>query len=715
MPLRRPILSLVSLFSLVACGPAPQALTPEPAPPATVPAPEVQVAAATPAEAPVEDPSADFDPLQTGLSVDGVKRLCADHLANATAIVDRIKALKDAPAEQLSYSATLGRFDDVLLELNRAGELPYLLAVAHPDTAVREAAKLCEPKTDAFSTSLYLDADLAAVLRAYAQKNEPLAGEKKKLLSDVLRDFRRGGLELPADKQAELRKLSEELTRLGQDFSTNISTSTGSIEVPKASLDGLPPEYVASHKPGKGGKVTITVDYPDYFPFVTYSKDRKSALELYVKFVNRGGDENVKVLERILELRSKKAKMLGYASWADYAVEPRMAKTAKAVRDFLAEVREAVKEPANAEMAEFMAEHVRLGGRKTDKLYPPDRYYLEDRVRARKYKLDSVALSKYFEIGAVKKGIFDITAEMYGLEYKQVATTTWHPDVEVYEVWSKGADGAKALLGKVYLDLYSRPNKFKHMAMFPLRTAKRLRSGAYVTPMAALECNFPKPGAEPALLRHEDVVTFFHEFGHVLHQILTRSELAAYSGTSAARDFVEAPSQLFEEWAYAREVLERFARHHETGEKIPDGLFEAMQKARSFGRALSTQRQLVFATLDFEYHAREPGFDTTKLADEVQAQNDSFTPVKGTHWQSSFGHLIGYDAGYYGYQWSLALARDALTRFLREGLLNTKTAAAWRDEVLAKGGGADEREMLTRFLGRAPNNEAYSNYLKGKE
>lgn len=707
MDLRRP--AIASLFALAtACGPAalpPSALTTPPAAPAATAAPTSS--AKTP---PPPAPRPELDLVAAAGTVDGVLRICDDHLAAATAVLNELRALEGAPASRLTYESTLGRFDDVLLELSSAGEIPYLMGVAHPDEAVRAAAKLCEPKTDKLTTSLWLDADLAAVLRAYAAKAEPLPGERARLLHDVLRDFHRNGLDLPHEKQKRLRELNQELTSLGQDFMSNLGSSVGKLEVKPAQLEGLPKEYIAKHGPGAKGLVELTTDYPDFFPVVTYAKDRSIARDLYVKFVNRGGEANVKLLERLLKLRHEKAKLLGYASWADYAIEPRMAKTSKAVRAFLDRVRDALREPAKAELAELVKEHVALGGKATDTLTPDERYYLEDKVRAAKYKFDSQELSAYLEVGSVKKGLMDLTAKMYGLEYHEVPANAWHPDVTAYEVWSAGG-----LIGKFYLDLYSRPNKYKHAAMFTVRTAKRLHDGSYQTPMAALVCNFPKPGAEPALMSHEDVVTFFHEFGHVLHDLLTRAELAAFSGTSTVRDFVEAPSQMFEEWAWSREVLDLFARNDKTGEKIPDELFAAMQRSRSFGRALDTQRQVFLATLDLEYHSREPPFDTTKVLEEVQNATDSFAYVRGTHFQSSFGHLIGYDAGYYGYQWALSLSRDALTRFKKEGLLNPTTAAAWRGGVLSRGGGEDERTMLAHFLGREPNDEAYFRFLAGKD
>ncbi len=653
-----------------------------------------------------------FDPVATGLTTDGVRAICDDHLANAKGILEEIRSRAGAPADQLTYANTIGRFDDVAAEISDAGQFPYLMAVAHPDKAVRDAAKECQPKSEQVTTGLYLDAKLASVLKGYAAKGEKLEGERARLLSDTLRDFRRNGIELSDADQTKLRALNKEITEIGQKFETNIASSTAHLALDPKQLDGLPADYIAKH-PVKDGKVSISTDYPDYFPFATYAKDRKAALELYTLFTNRGGVENVKLLERIIQLRSDKAKLLGYATWADYQVEPRMAKTAATVNTFLAHVRDAVREPAKAEFAEFVKEHVALGGKATDPIPPSDRVYLADRLQNKKYKFDSKELSNYFEVGAVTKGLLDVTSQMYGIEYKQVQAEAWHADVTAYEVYSEGK-----LIGKFYLDLQPRPDKFKHAAMFPIRSAKRLADGSYQLPAAVLECNFPPPaapGAPPALMEHGDVVTFFHEFGHVLHHVLTRSDLATYSGANTVQDFVEAPSQMFEEWAWNKDVLDRFAKHYATGAKIPDALFASMTKSRAFGRALATQRQLFLASIDFEYHSRTPGFDTTKVLEEVQKANDPFAYVPGTHFQSSFGHLIGYDAGYYSYQWALSLSRDVLTRFKKDGMLNTTTARAWRDDVLSKGGGEDERTMVAHFLGREPNEQAYVAFLKGQD
>jgi thimet oligopeptidase len=695
----------VSLLLAAACAPS----TPKPVTPVTTSA-MTRTIPTNPTPKANMIKLAPFDPVETGLTADGIRRMCDDHLASARAIFDEIRAQAGAPPSTLSYATTIGRFDDAVAEIGAAQEFPYLMSVAHPDKAVRDAAKECEPKVEELTTAVYMDAGVASVIKAYAAKDNKLEGERARLLSDVVRDFRRNGLDLPPGKQAELKDLNKQLTLLGQQFEQNIAASKEKVLLNPKQLDGLPKEFIASHAPDKDGKVEITTDYPDYYPFVTYAKDRKAALELYKLFTNRGGEANVKLLEKIIALRDQKAKLLGYATWADYKTEKTMAKSAATVKDFLDHVRDAVKAPAAKEYAEYVQEHVALGGKATDKLPPSDRPYLEDRVRHKKYNFDSQELSNYFEVGAVTKGLLDVSAEMYGLEYKEVPANAWHPDVRAFEVYSEGN-----LIGKFYLDLYPRPDKFKHAAMFPIRPAKLLADGTRQLPMAVLECNFAKPaapGEPPALMDHDDVVTFFHEFGHVLHNMLTTSQLATYSGSNTVQDFVEAPSQMFEEWAWDKAVLDRFAKNAK-GEKIPDALYKAMTRSRAFGRALQTERQLFLASLDYEYHTRAPGFDSTKVVEEVQKGNDPFAFVDGTHFQSSFGHLMGYDGGYYSYQWALSLSQDILTRFKHEGMLNKATARDWREMVLAKGGGEDERAMVSKFLGREPNEDAYVKFLKG--
>ncbi len=643
------------------------------------------------------------DPVAVGLSEGGVTALCDDNLELARKILASIKRLSPSTPDALSWKATMGQLDNAFLSIDNASSFPYLVGVAHPDEAVRSAAKACEKKTDELTTSVFLDAKLADIIKAYANKKEQLSPERARYLTHTLRDFRRNGLELAPSKQARLREINQELTELGQKFIAEIGASVGKIEIKPEQLAGLDDDYRKDHPPSAKGKVTITTNYPDYFPFVTYAKDRRAAKQLYIKFTNRGGDANIGRLDSLFALRYEKAQLLGYDTWADYAIEPRMAKTAKEAIAFLGRVKAAIKPAVKKELHEFLVEHVRLVGNTYTKMTPADRYFLNDRLKQKRYKLDSKELAQYFDIDNVTKGLLDITSKMYGIRYKPLETPTWHPDVKAFEVHS----GHKKI-ARFYLDLHPRDHKYKHAAMFTIRSAKVLSNGKKQTPVASLVCNFPRAGRP---MQHQEVVTYFHEFGHVLHHILTETELASFSGTSTVRDFVETPSQMFEEWAWSRKVLDLFARHRTSGALIPDKLFAAMRKARKFGMALATERQVYLALLDLDYHARKPPFDTTKVLKKIHSANFSFPYVKGTHFQSSFGHLIGYDAGYYSYQWALALAHDVLGRFKKDGLMNPKPAADWRAKVLSKGGSLDERGMIRDFLGREPSEKAYGDFL----
>jgi thimet oligopeptidase len=685
---------------LIACAHAP-----EPAPPPR----EAPAAVTAPTPPPPVLAPLDVDPVAMGLTPDGIERLCNESIATAQATLSELRAMDAAPDAGLTWDATLGRLDRVTMAMKNAGEFPTLMAVAHPDDAVREKAKGCEPKLDKLDTSIWLDPVIARVVKRYAARNEALSGPKKRLLERTLRELRRNGLDLDPKGQARLRAINERTVALGLAFDANLADAHLSIEATPAQLDGLPKEWITSHPPNKSGKVEITTDYPDYFPVLQYAKDRKLALDLFKKFENRAADKNIAVIEELLALRAEKAKLLGYATWADYVLEPRMAKSPKAVAAFLEGLRAHLAKKGEAELAELKSAHVKLGGKATDPLPPSDRLYLEDQVRKAKYGLDSKEVSKYFEVRRVKEGLLTITSQLFDIRYKPATDApTWHPDVEAIDV----TDASGKPLGRFYFDLYPRDGKYKHAAVFGIRDTATMPDGSRLLPVAAIECNFPKPGgAAPALMSHADAVTFFHEFGHVLHHVLSESELSTFSGTSVARDFVESPSQMLEEWAWNKQTLALFARHHDTNAPLPDKLHAAMLRSRGFGRALATQRQLYLAALDQAYHTRPIPFDTTKVLAEI---NDTYTPfkyVEGTHFQASFGHLIGYDAGYYGYQWALSIAQDLFTRFKKSGLLDVKTAADYRASILAPGDSDDAAKLVERFLGRPPSDAAYRAFL----
>jgi thimet oligopeptidase len=654
------------------------------------------------------------DPVAAAAGAGDLSAMCDQALARAQQLATELRALAAAPEEEVTWEAVLGRLDEVQYLLRFTRTFPQLLADIHPDGDVRDAARACAARSDQVETDLLLDPELAAAIKRLAVRTSDgeLDIASARLLAHTLRELRRNGLDLPAAGQAELRRLNEEITRLGQEFYRNLAEAEGRVEVPPSALEGLPAEYVAAHlgRALPNGNVVITTDYPDLFPFIRYAKDRAAARALYAAFDRRAADANVPVLEQLLAARERKARLLGYACWADYAIEPRMAGTAAAVWELLRQVGAAVEKPADAEMAEFREVWERLGGRRDAPLYPPDRYYLEEQLRETKHGYDSRELARYFEVTRVQAGVLDVAAQLYGLEFRRAAEAPrWHPDVEVYDVLSAGEPA-----GRLYMDLYPRSGKFKHAGAFEIRSVRPARGPrGRVLPVAALVCNFPRPGgAQPALLGHDQVVIFFHEMGHVLHQLLSEAPFAVFAGEAVTRDFQEVPSQVFEEWAFRREVLDLFARHHQTGARIPEPLFEALTRSRRVGLALATEVQLFVSALDLEYHSRPAGFDTTKVMRELFAKYQRFTYIEATQYQATFAHLIGYDAGYYGYQWALWLARDVLDRFGADGFLNPDAAARWRTTVLARGGSEDEALQIERFLGRKPTPRAYLEYLQ---
>ncbi|MEI7512848.1 MAG: M3 family metallopeptidase [Candidatus Uhrbacteria bacterium] len=630
------------------------------------------------------------DPVPSAFTVEGVTALCDTHLAKAKELTDGIRMLSH---DALTWENTFGAFDDAMLALELASSMPSLMLMTHPDAAVREAAAKAEPKVSEFVTKLLLDGKLAEVLKAYASKNIEIDGARKKFIEETLRDFRRNGLELSLEKQEILKKLNEELTKLGQEFEANIAKAQGFIEIDPSQLSGLSETFIADHSVGENGKVRITTAYPDFKPFMKFAEDREAAKQLHIVYNTRAQKENLPILDRVLVLRKEKATLLGYKTWAEYVLETRMAKNSETVFGFLGKLHASLKEKSKEEFERFGQPEI----------LSSDASYHEERLCRREYAFDSAALSEYFEYSSVERGFLETMSELFGITFQEVIVPAWHEDVRCLDVVRNDQP-----LGRIFLDLHPRENKYSHAAVFGIRNSRRLPDGTRLLPMCSLVCNFPRKGG---LLSHDDVTTLFHEFGHAIHKIMYQGELSSLAGLNVARDFVEVPSQLLEEWAWDRSCLDRFARHHKTGEPIPEALFNAMTKARHFGDAMFTERQLMLAMLDMTYHTREPGFDTTVVARELAAEYSPFTPVPGTCMQASFGHLMGYDAGYYGYQWALSIAQDVLTRFHDEGLMNTKTAAEYRQRILEKGAGAYEEEMVKDFLGRPSNEDAYLKFL----
>ena len=413
------------------------------------------------------------------------------------------------------------------------------------------------------------------------------------------------------------------------------------------------------------------------------------------------------MLEQLLVKRHELATLLGYPDWASYVTEDKMIGSAGAARDFVEKITAASEKRMRADYATLLAKK-RKDSPDATTVEDWERMYYEDRVQAEDYQFDAQAVRPWFEYSRVKQGLFDVTAKMFGLRYERATgTATWADDVEAWDVFDANA-GER--LGRFYLDMHPREGKYKHAAMFPVVTGIQ----GVQAPEAALVCNFtaPKPGA-PALLEHDDVKTFFHEFGHLLHHLLGgHQKWAGVSGIRTEWDFVEAPSQMLEEWVWDLPTLRTFATHHQTGEPIPADVVARMRAASDFGKGLQVRHQMYYAALSLSLYDRDPkGLDTTRLSRDLQNQYSPFAYVDGTYMHASFGHLDGYSAIYYTYMWSLVIAKDLFSAFKQNGLLDPAVSTRYRDEVLAPGGSRDAGKLVEGFLGRKQSFEAYERWL----
>jgi len=634
----------------------------------------------------------------SAMTPEQVTRACEDAIAACDAGVDAIVARPDG---ERTFANTLGALEEATDGVSQAsGQYAFMAYVAEGEE-LREAARASEERIDKYLIDLSFREDLYAAIKAYAARGEALGGEEARLLEFELRDYRRNGFELAEAERARVRELSDELVSLGVEFQKNIAEWDDGIVVSREDLAGLPDAFIDSLGTEEGEGETryrVSLDYPEFFPFMGKARSSELRRSLFAKEQVKGGDTNVAVLERALAARREAADLLGYDSWASYAHEVCMSKERERVAAFLADLREKLAAKVEADLA--LMEEVNEGPANIW-----DWRYCHDQLLQTRYAVDDFEVAQYFPLDACLEGLFDVCQRLLGVRFEaRPDAPVWHEDVQAFDVYE--ADGDEAF-ARFYMDLFPRPNTYGHAAAFTLRGGRRLADGSYQKPVSAIVANFTKPSAEtPSLLRHSEVETLFHEFGHILHQTLTRTEYGRFSGTRTERDFVEAPSQMLEHWVWDREVLGSFTRHYETGEPLPDALLDSMLAAKTLSSGIMTTRQLYFAHLDQAYHA--PGFDgDTTAATEALHEITSFPYTPGTHFQSGWGHLFGYDARYYGYLWSHVFGDDMFTRFEGTGLLNPELGAQYRHTVLERGGSVDGDQLVRDFLGREPNSDAF--------
>lgn len=683
-----------ALLLQACCGSAPPPALSVAEPPAPIAAPVTETPIAK------EEPMKIEPPIWQSKSE--VETACAAGIAEAEALRKSVIAVK-APHTREN---TLMPINDLLMEIYTLLSMSELMANVHPDETVREAAEMCQQETMKFVSVFELDRDLYEASAAVDLSTvDPMT---KRFAELLLRDYRLAGVDKDDATRARLSAIKEEMVKVGQDFDRAIRDDQRSISISQKETEGLPEELLPPRLQ-EDGTYKFTTDGPDFTPVSNYAKSESVRKRMFHAYLQRAYPANDANLKKLLSLRFEYANILGYPTWAAYNAVDMMANTEATIRTFIDKVADLARPRMKADLKDLL-ERKKKDIKNADAIHVWDRFYYANLVKSERFGVDSKALRAYFEYDKVMAGILEVSQELFGVRFEKVQdAAVWHEEVVAYNVMEDGT-----LAGRFYLDMHPREGKYGHAAEFSMVTGIKDRQ----LPSASLVCNFPKPTADtPALMEHDQVTTVFHEFGHLMHQILAgRHEWVTLSGISCEGDFIEAPSQMYEHWAWEYEILKRFAGNYKTGEVIPAALVQKMKAADGFGRGAHVMRQMYYAGLSLTYHATDPkDLDLLDVVKDMQKKYSPYPYEKDTYVYASFGHLEGYSSSYYTYMWSLSLSEDMYQRFEKEGLMNPEVGKAYRTAVIEPGGTVDAADMVKNFLGRESTFDALERYLSKEE
>ncbi len=632
--------------------------------------------------------------------VSGFETIVNERLSTGQKAIDQITAAKG----RRTIENTLAPFDDAVRQINTAVYLASLMEQVHPEAAFRDHATAMVRKASAVQTGLSLNHDLYKALESLdVSKSNPVT---RYYLKRQLLEFRLAGVDKDDAQRAQLKKLNDELTDEQSMYNRNISDDQKKVEVtdPKE-LEGLPQDYIDRHKPAPDGKIYISTNYPDALPALKFSRSDELRRRLWIAFQTRAYPKNKDLLEKMMRTRYEIATLLGYSSWADYNAADKMIRMGENIGDFIQKVDAAAHPIAQRELAMQLSEK-----QKSDpaakQIEDYEVGYLNELVRRAQFDFDSQAVRPYLPFNEVRKGIFNTAATLFHVTFRQEENVpAWDPSVETWDVIDSGKT-----VGRFYLDMHPRPGKFSHAAMAPVLDGIRGKQ----LPEAILVCNFPNPTADdPGLMEYGDTVTFFHEFGHLMHWILGgQQQWAGISGITMEGDFVEAPSQMLEEWMRSPQVLASFARHYKTGEPIPAELVARMNRASAFGRGTWASQQDAYTAISYGIYKDKPEkVNVDDVTFSAIKKYTPFTPLPGTHIYASFGHLAGYSSAYYTYLWDKVIAEDFFSQFDHSNLLAGEAPMRYRRAVLEPGGSVSANDLVKNFLGREQNMSAFQKWM----
>ena len=634
-------------------------------------------------------------------------------IAEGKAEIDAIVANQEEP----TFENTIEAMEYAGATLNKVAGIFFNLMEAHTSDQMQALAEQVSPMLTEFSMYTSLNAPLFERVKAVYEMKDGLGldQDQMKLLEDTYKGFVRGGANLSDEDKALYSKWSEELSLASLQFSKNVLAATNAYTLhvtDSADLAGLP-DYVkamgaetAAEKGLEGW--AFTLQYPSFAPFMKFSENRELRRQMWTAHNTKavsGEYDNTEIVKKIVDLRIRIANILGYETYADYALEPRMAKDKKTVNGFISQLLEPSLPYAKKDV-EAVTDYARKNGFEGE-LMPWDFSYWSERLQKEKYSLNEELLKPYFQLENCIDAVFGLATRLYGITFHEMKDIpVYHEEVKVYEV--KDADGSHLAL--LYADFFPRSSKRGGAWMTEFR-GQSIRNGVEERPFINIVMNFTKPTAEaPSLLTHGELTTFLHEFGHALHGILAQGRYPSLTGTGVSRDFVELPSQLMENWAYEPEYLNSFAKHYQTGEAIPMELIDKIVAAKNFQAGYAQVRQLHFAYLDMAWHTltEVPAEGILEFEHKSLAPYAVMPSVEGTGFSTSFSHIFtgGYSAGYYSYKWAEVLEADAFSLFKEKGIFNTEVSGAFRKEILEKGGMEDESVIYRNFRGHDPQPEA---------
>jgi len=632
------------------------------------------------------------DPAQLDAWVDG-------HLQSAQKDIAKIVALKNGH----TVANTLRPYDDAVNELTLAGNEAYVMFAVSPSAAVRDKAQALNAKIASVNTALSLNHEVYAAL-AKVQADHANAATKH-YLDRTLLEYRLGGVDKDADTRTKIRALQDKITELSLKFGRNVQDDVRKFTVKKAELDGLPEDYIARHKPDADGKYQLTTDQPDMAPVMSFASNANVRLQMFLAYSQRAYPANKQVLLDLLQARQDLATILGYHTYADLATADQMMGSAANVKSMLDSVGDASRDAGKREFAQLLAFAQSKQPGLTSISQADQRYWMEQ-YRRSFYNFDAQSVRPYFPYDEVQAGILKTASRLFKVEFKAAPQVkTWDASVDVFDVYNAGKK-----IGRVYLDMHPRTGKDKWFSSDPLVPGihgKQLPEGMLI-------CNFSGGvKGDPGLMEYNEVVTFFHEFGHLMHHILgSQGEWSAQGGFNVEGDFVEAPSQMLEEFFHDPQLLATFAKKADTGEAIPEEVVGRMNAASAFGRGSWLQSQLFYSTFALDLHDQDPAkidLDAIQKADYQRFLPAAY--VDGNEFYASFTHLTGYASNYYTYVLDKVIAIDFFDQFDKKNLVDGPTAMRYRHAVLEPGATKPAAELVKDFLGRPQSIEPLKNWI----